>query len=340
MRQELHFEDLLKDLIHRAAFSPSRTILATSSPSVLMAREEDEMRKDEVCEVIRRAAECIKGYWNGVVLKDVKGHFCVVGGGAEESTMKSFEAAVLSSFGEYQDTAANTTEIKSDNKSAAYVGGMMNWQTNNHPLCNVSIALKSPASMDLNSHIPLAILQMLLGGGGSFSAGGPGKGMYSRLYTQMLNRYGWLEHARVFSQDYQCRRVGGLFGINASCLPDRAPTLVRLMLSYLSNQLTASLTTTELSRAKNQLKSAVLMGMESRHLMLESYAQQLASDSYISAKELCKRIDGTGEDELKRVAKELSEGSNLSVVAYGQVESVPNYCEIKNLFKHELSKSK
>lgn len=27
----------------------------------------------------------------------------------------------------------------------------------------------------------LTLLQMLLGGGGSFSAGGPGKGMYSRL---------------------------------------------------------------------------------------------------------------------------------------------------------------
>jgi len=28
-----------------------------------------------------------------------------------------------------------------------------------------------------------------MGGGGSFSAGGPGKGMYTRLYTHVLNRF-------------------------------------------------------------------------------------------------------------------------------------------------------
>lgn len=39
----------------------------------------------------------------------------------------------------------------------------------------------------------LATLSSLLGGGGSFSAGGPGKGMYSRLYTDVLNKYHWIE---------------------------------------------------------------------------------------------------------------------------------------------------
>ena len=36
----------------------------------------------------------------------------------------------------------------------------------------------------------ICTLQMLMGGGGSFSAGGPGKGMHSRLYRSVLNRYG------------------------------------------------------------------------------------------------------------------------------------------------------
>lgn len=37
--------------------------------------------------------------------------------------------------------------------------------------------------------IPVCVLNMMMGGGGSFSAGGPGKGMYTRLYTNVLNRY-------------------------------------------------------------------------------------------------------------------------------------------------------
>ena len=36
--------------------------------------------------------------------------------------------------------------------------------------------------------VPMCVLNMMMGGGGSFSAGGPGKGMYTRLYTNVLNR--------------------------------------------------------------------------------------------------------------------------------------------------------
>jgi hypothetical protein len=37
--------------------------------------------------------------------------------------------------------------------------------------------------------VSYCVLQSLLGGGGSFSAGGPGKGMYTRLYTDVMNRF-------------------------------------------------------------------------------------------------------------------------------------------------------
>ena len=42
-------------------------------------------------------------------------------------------------------------------------------------------------------------LQMMLGGGLSFSAGGPGKGLYSRLYTNVLNRNHWVQSATARS---------------------------------------------------------------------------------------------------------------------------------------------
>lgn len=45
--------------------------------------------------------------------------------------------------------------------------------------------------------IPFAVLNMMMGGGGSFSAGGPGKGMFTRLYLNVLNR--WTSHKPQFS---------------------------------------------------------------------------------------------------------------------------------------------
>lgn len=43
--------------------------------------------------------------------------------------------------------------------------------------------------MQEDDFIPFAVLNMMMGGGGSFSAGGPGKGMFTRLYLNVLNRW-------------------------------------------------------------------------------------------------------------------------------------------------------
>jgi hypothetical protein len=46
------------------------------------------------------------------------------------------------------------------------------------------------------------VINTLMGGGGSFSAGGPGKGMYSRLYLNVLNRYHFMFSATAYNQSY------------------------------------------------------------------------------------------------------------------------------------------
>eukprot|EP00168_Porphyra_purpurea_P021275 TRINITY_DN938_c0_g1_i21.p1 TRINITY_DN938_c0_g1~~TRINITY_DN938_c0_g1_i21.p1 ORF type:complete len:386 (-),score=116.30 TRINITY_DN938_c0_g1_i21:1339-2496(-) len=46
--------------------------------------------------------------------------------------------------------------------------------------------------------VPLCVLRTLLGGGSSFSSGGPGKGMYTRLYTGVLNVHGWVDACAAF----------------------------------------------------------------------------------------------------------------------------------------------
>jgi processing peptidase subunit alpha len=45
-------------------------------------------------------------------------------------------------------------------------------------------------------------LQSLLGGGGSFSSGGPGKGMHSRLYRNVLNGHSFVEAVNCFNHSY------------------------------------------------------------------------------------------------------------------------------------------
>ena len=151
----------------------------------------------------------------------------------------------------------------------------------------------------------LATLQTLLGGGGSFSAGGPGKGMYSRLYTNVLNQHGWVESCVAFNHSYT---DSGLFGISASCNPIRAGQMLDVMCRELQNLTLesgfSSLQTAEVNRAKNQLRSSLLMNLESRMVELEDLGRQVqVHGRKFGVKEMCKKIDALTVKDLRRVAR-------------------------------------
>lgn len=156
----------------------------------------------------------------------------------------------------------------------------------------------------------LATLQTLLGGGGSFSAGGPGKGMYSRLYTNVLNQYGWVENCVAFNHAYT---DSGLFGISAACSTAYVPRMLDTMcreLSLLSAETgLGRLSEIEVKRAKNQLRSSLLMNLESRMVELEDLGRQVqVHGRRIPVKEMVSNIEKVTVGDLRRVAKQVFGG--------------------------------
>lgn len=161
----------------------------------------------------------------------------------------------------------------------------------------------------------LATLQTLLGGGGSFSAGGPGKGMYSRLYTNVLNQHGWVESCVAFNHSYT---DSGLFGISASCNPLRAWNMLEVICREMQNLTLesgfSSLQTVEVNRAKNQLRSALLMNLESRMVELEDLGRQVqVYGRKVGVREMCAKIDALTAKDLKRVARQVFSGNVMNV---------------------------
>ncbi|KAK5109263.1 hypothetical protein LTR62_007137 [Meristemomyces frigidus] len=176
----------------------------------------------------------------------------------------------------------------------------------------------------------LATLQTLLGGGGSFSAGGPGKGMYSRLYTNVLNQYGWVENCVAFNHAYT---DSGLFGISAACGTQYVGRMIDTMareLSLLSAETgLGRLSETEVKRAKNQLRSSLLMNLESRMVELEDLGRQVqVHGRRIPVKEMVSNIEAVSMQDLRRVAKlvfgggvrNIGEGSGAPTVVLQQGE--------------------
>ena len=156
----------------------------------------------------------------------------------------------------------------------------------------------------------LATLQTLLGGGGSFSAGGPGKGMYSRLYTNVLNQHGWVESCIAFNNSYT---DSGLFGISASCEPRQAKQMLEVMCRELQNLTMetgfSALQVAEVNRAKNQLRSSLLMNLESRMVELEDLGRQVqVHGKKVGVKEMCAKIDALTVKDLRKVARSVFGG--------------------------------
>jgi mitochondrial-processing peptidase subunit alpha len=121
--------------------------------------------------------------------------------------------------------------------------------------------------------VTVCVLQTLLGGGSSFSVGGPGKGMYSRLYRQVLNRYSWAENAEAFTAVYN---NNGVFGIAATAKhPNYAYDMVYVLAEHLHRLQTELVTDEELIRAQNMLKNNVLSSLESRLVNFEDMTKQV-----------------------------------------------------------------
>lgn len=195
-------------------------------------------------------------------------------------------------------------------RPAVYTGGFLSLPPQPPPLnpnlptfTHIHLAFEGlPISSD--DIYALATLQTLLGGGGSFSAGGPGKGMYSRLYTNVLNQHGWVESCVAFNHSYA---DSGLFGIAASCYPGRTGKMLDVMCREL-RALTlesgfSALGELEVSRAKNQLRSSLLMNLESRMVELEDLGRQVQTHGRkIPVSEMTRRIAELTVKDLRRVA--------------------------------------
>src|SRR3989338_498504 len=105
----------------------------------------------------------------------------------------------------------------------------LNMEQKEPEFSHVVIGFSGPAMLDPDFHAT-CVLNTLLGGGGSFSAGGPGKGMYARMYLNVLNKQHWINHAQSFFNPY---RQSSLFGGYAECQHESFWDLVETLVTEL-----------------------------------------------------------------------------------------------------------
>lgn len=93
--------------------------------------------------------------------------------------------------------------------------------------------------------------------------------MYSRLYTSVLNQHHSVDYCASF---HHCYLDSGLFGLNISVHPSfvsQTPHLVAGQLDAITRPVRNGMDEQDLRRARNQLKSGLMMALESRMVQVE-----------------------------------------------------------------------
>ncbi|KAK4687959.1 hypothetical protein P7C73_g2156, partial [Tremellales sp. Uapishka_1] len=196
---------------------------------------------------------------------------------------------------------------------AIYTGGEEYIERNEEEFTHLYIGFEGLGIHDPDIYA-LATLQTLLGGGGSFSAGGPGKGMYTRLYTSVLSRYHAIDHCAAF---HHCYADSGLFGISAAVEPRFAGSIANVIayqLDCLTRPMRGGITEVEFKRAKNMLKSTLVMSLESRLTAVEDLGRQTQiHGNKVPVEEMCAKIDALTIKDLHRTATRILRPSSATV---------------------------
>jgi mitochondrial-processing peptidase subunit alpha len=173
---------------------------------------------------------------------------------------------------------------------------------------HVSVALRAP-SLNGDDFYVAATVASMLGGGTAFSAGGPGKGMYTRLFTDGLNRYQWLNALQAFFTGY---KRTGLFVLRSECEHGHLVNALMLIGSHLNAAAFAPPGDEELGRAKNLLKSQVFSALESRAVHFDDLARQTTFFGRCRpAAEHMQRIDAITAEDIARVAHDMLESGPI-----------------------------
>lgn len=172
----------------------------------------------------------------------------------------------------------------------------------------------------------LATLQKLLGGGLSFSSGGPGKGMFLRLF-RVLSRNPFVENCQSF---HHAHLDLGLFGISILCFEGSEEYMAQIVADEFAKVMgdpkdPDPITLRELRRAKNQLTSSLLMNVESKISTLEDIGRQVQCQGKVtSVDSMVAKIEALSVADVVRVARKVflgqgrtTQGSRPTVVMQG-----------------------
>ena len=144
-----------------------------------------------------------------------------------------------------------------------------------------------------------------------------GGGMSSRLFQEIREKRGL---CYSIGTSFDCYSDNGMFLSYAGTSGEKVKELSEVIALEFKNS-TTSITETEVERAKTQLKSSLLMGLENSTSRSERLARGLILwDKIVEVQETISKIDTVKLQDVKSFGAEIFQDSNPAMALYGKVQ--------------------
>jgi predicted Zn-dependent peptidase len=156
-----------------------------------------------------------------------------------------------------------------------------------------------------------------------------GGGMSSRLFQEAREKRGLCYSVHTFGSSY---RDTGLFGVYAGTSATDAAELVDVIAGEMRS-LATSASDDEVARARAQIKSGLLMGLEQASARCEQIAAHMFTfGRIIDTRELIAKIDAIDTNAVTRIAGKILKNTKLSLAALGPMGTLGSYDRIAQRF--------
>lgn len=326
--------DILSDILQNSTFSPSQV----ENERGVILREMEEVNKQtqemvfdhlhatafqggSLSQTILGPEENIQKITSQDLKAFVKEHYtgprmvlAAAGGVHHDELVKLAEKA----FGNLP-----STDSKKAQKRNRFVGSEIRLRDDDQPEAHIAFAVEG-ASWTSPDYFPLMVTQFLLGSWDR-SLGG-GKNLASRL-SQNIAQYGLCSSYNTFNT---CYSDTGLFGFYV--VSDATSRLDDLMYQFQNDwvRICVNATEIEVERAKNQLKAAFLMQLDGTTPICEDIGRQILTfGRRMTPFEINARIEAIDAATVRKVAYQYLFDKDPAIVAYGPIESFPDYNRVQ-----------
>ncbi|KHG03166.1 hypothetical protein F383_27059 [Gossypium arboreum] len=337
--------DILADILQNSKFEEHR--IRRERDVILREMEEVEGQTEEVIfdhlhstafqytplgRTILGSADNVKTITKGHLLNYIQTHYTaprmvIAASGAVKHEEIVEQVEKLFTKLSSDPTTASQLVVK---EPATFTGSEVRMINDDIPLAQFAVAFEGASWTDPDS-IALMVMQAMLGSW-SKNAGG-GKHMGSEL-AQRVGINEIAESMMAFNTNY---KDTGLFGVYAvakvrllpvpiifvmpDCLDDLAYAIM-----YETTKLAYRVSEADVIRARNQLKSSLMLHMDGTSPVAEDIGRQLLTyGRRIPFAELFARIDAVDPSTIKRVADRFIYDKDIAIAAMGPVQGLPDY---------------